>query len=96
MARRRILVAYDITCDRRRDRVFRTLNDFGDSIQYSVFLCDMNEREIIELRSRISTVLNHAEDQVLVVDLGLADQHAANRIVSIGRAFRPRERVIVV
>ncbi|MFI8774620.1 CRISPR-associated endonuclease Cas2 [Gordonia sp. NPDC062954] len=36
-----ILVAYDITEDRRRARLAALLQAWGDRIQYSVFICHL-------------------------------------------------------
>lgn len=33
------LISYDIPDDRRRVRVAKTLKDYGDRVQYSVFEC---------------------------------------------------------
>ena len=96
MARRRMLVTYDIADDRRRAQVFRVLNGFGDHLQYSVFLCQLNERERVALERDLSAEIHHREDQVLLVDLGPSERDAADRIGSLGRAFTPAARVVVV
>ncbi len=96
MARRRFLVTYDISDDRRRDRVFKALRDVGDHVQFSVFLCCLNERERVTLRGRLDELIDHREDQVLSVDLGPATLDADRCISTLGRAYRPPGRVIVV
>lgn len=95
-ARRRCLVAYDIAEDRRRDRVHRILLDFGDSVQYSVFLCELDDRERIQLRGRLSEVIDHRVDQVLCLDLGPADRDLDLIVTSIGRDFVRPVRALVV
>jgi CRISPR-associated protein Cas2 len=47
MERRRYLVTYDISDDKRRDQVFQTLRDNGDHAQYSVFFCELTPRELV-------------------------------------------------
>ena len=37
--RRRFLITYDISDDKRRNNVFKALRDCGDHVQYSVFIC---------------------------------------------------------
>ena len=54
--RRRLLVTYDVAHDRRRDKVHRTLLDFGDWVQFSVFVCELDERERIRLRGRLEAL----------------------------------------
>lgn len=95
-ARRRFLVTYDLADDRRRDRVHRILLDFGDWVQFSVFLCELDERERIRLRGRLDTVIDHRQDQILSLDLGLADRDLDLIVSSLGRDFSCPARVIVV
>ena len=40
-------VAYDITDDKRRNRVAKILKDFGTRIQYSVFECNTDRRALL-------------------------------------------------
>jgi CRISPR-associated protein Cas2 len=42
-------VVYDITADRERRKVEKTLKDYGFRIQKSVFECRMNKRSLQEL-----------------------------------------------
>lgn len=94
--RRRLLVTYDVAHDRRRDKVHRTLLDFGDWVQFSVFVCELDERERIRLRGRLDAVINHREDQILAIDIGPADRDLDLVISSLGRDFAGPARVVVV
>ncbi len=44
-----VVVAYDIEDDRRRSRVARTLEGYGERVQYSVFECEIEERHLERL-----------------------------------------------
>jgi CRISPR-associated protein Cas2 len=96
MSRNRFLVTYDIRADKRRAKVYKVLLDHGDHVQYSVFVCELNEREFVQLRWKIRDRINHDEDQVLFVDLGPADRAAIERIESLGVPYRSPERVQIV
>ncbi|MBA3707734.1 MAG: CRISPR-associated endonuclease Cas2 [Planctomycetes bacterium] len=96
MSRRRYLVTYDIADDKRRTVTFNTLKDFGEHLQYSVFLCDLNDRERIRLRGLLGEAVNHREDQILIVDLGQAEADIVNIIGSIGKDFTMISRTMVV
>ena len=37
------LVCYDITSDRVRNKIVKTLEGYGRRVQYSVFECDLDE-----------------------------------------------------
>ena len=49
MNRKRFLVTYDVSDDKRRTQIFKTLYAYGDHAQYSVFFCELNAREYAEL-----------------------------------------------
>lgn len=94
--RRHYLVTYDVSDDKRRDRVFTTLHGYGDHAQYSVFFCELNDREVAVMRSQLRTTINHAEDQVLILDLGPADRSLDEGLQVIGRGYEPPVRTIVI
>lgn len=93
----RYLVTYDITSDDRRTQVYKALRGFGDHLQYSVFRCDLSARGRVELVAALHMLIDHDEDQVLVIDLGPVDGRASTCVESIGRPYRnPERRVIIV
>jgi len=96
--RRRYLVTYDISDDKRRDRVFKALRDRGDHVQFSVFLCELNPREHAALKGLLQEYVHQREDQVLILDLGAADNalEIGQGLECVGVAYRPPQRVIVV
>lgn len=82
MARRRYLIAYDISDAKRLRRVIKIMEGHGERLQYSVFLCDLSGAERAEWEGEMRTVLNFAQDSVVCIDLG--PQAAAARIVAMG------------
>jgi CRISPR-associated endoribonuclease Cas2 len=82
MARRRYLVAYDIRDDRRLRTVATCVEGYGYRIQYSVFLCDLSEMEVIEMRGQLEQLIKTTEDSVMIVDLGHPDD--TSKFVFIG------------
>ncbi|PRQ06272.1 CRISPR-associated endonuclease Cas2 [Enhygromyxa salina] len=97
--RRHYLVTYDISNDLRLRRVHAIVRDFGQAVQYSVFLARLNEAQRAELRRQLSQVIHHEEDQVLLFDLGLV--HGVHEIElprheAIGRAIDSDTRRVVV
>jgi CRISPR-associated protein Cas2 len=73
VARRRYLVAYDIADDARLRRVHSVAKAYGYSLQYSVFLCDLDRAELVGLKWRLGEEIKHSEDRVVIIDLGDAD-----------------------
>lgn len=70
MKRTRYLIAYDIRDERRLREVHTVAKKFGYALQYSVFICDLDEREKYAMRGELAQVVNHAVDSVVFVNLG--------------------------
>jgi CRISPR-associated protein Cas2 len=82
MARRRYLVAYDIRDERRLRRIAGCMEGYGTRIQYSVFVCDLSDREKVIMRGDIESFIKPSEDSVMVIDLGQAGD--ASRFLFLG------------
>ena len=48
------LVCYDVADAKRLRKVFKTCGNFGDHLQFSVFECDLNPSEKVELESELA------------------------------------------
>jgi len=94
--RRHYLVCYDISDDSCRDKVFHHLEGCGDHAQFSVFFCQLNPRELAELQSTLSHIINHQTDQVLLIDLGPAYHPLNGGIESLGKPLQPRALAVVI
>jgi CRISPR-associated protein Cas2 len=94
--RRRYCVSYDISDDKRRDTIYKMLFGYGDRAQYSVFFCELNRQELAELRGKVRAEIHHDEDQVMIIDLGLADNPLESGLEVLGRGYNPPTRVTVV
>lgn len=96
MARRRYLVSYDISDDRRRTKTFKILQAWGDHAQYSVFFVEANAAEYVGLRGRLDREIHHDDDQILLLDLGPAHQRLVDHLECLGRVYSPPSRARVV
>ena len=94
--RRRYVISYDIADDKRRTRVFELLLGNGDHVQYSVFLSDLSQRELIVLRDKLLEIINEREDQILIIDLGKETRSLENSLEVIGKSYQPPARSMVV
>ncbi|MDR1999609.1 MAG: CRISPR-associated endonuclease Cas2 [Frankiaceae bacterium] len=70
MARRRYLIAYDISDDKRLRRVVSVMKRFGQRLQYSVFVCDLSGAERATWEVEIRAVVNLGQDSIVTIDLG--------------------------
>ena len=85
--RRSYLVCYDISDDKRLRKVFKIMRSYGDHLQFSVFECQLTPTDLVRLRSDLGAVIHHDDDQVLFVDLGLAEGRGERVITALGKAY---------
>ena len=89
MARRkRYLVAYDITEDKRLRRVHKTMKGYGWRLQYSVFVCDLDQMELLAMRTDLGDIIHHALDSIAIVDLGDPDERGSECFRFMGVVHR--------
>ncbi len=81
----RFIVAYDVGLDAGRSRVAKTLESYGDRIQYSVFIIDAKPAKVVRLRAAIRSHIDVHSDSVLICDLGPLGHDGLRRISYIGR-----------
>ncbi len=81
------LVCYDICDDKRLRKVFRTLRNWGDHLQFSIFECQLNPIELVRCKSELSEIINCGHDQVLFVYLGPSAGRAERRIEAMGLPY---------
>jgi len=62
-------VSYDISDDKRRRRVAKTLQEFGYRVQYSVFECRLVGSQLAELRLRLNGLVDINEDSIRIYPL---------------------------
>jgi len=81
------LVTYDIRDDKRLRQVFKTMRNWGDLLQYSVFECQLNPVDLLKLKAALKEIINSAHDQVLFVDLGPAAGRGDRVIEALGQPY---------
>lgn len=81
---RRLLVAYDVPADRRRGRIARCLLEYGDRIQYSVFIVDAAPAKLLRMRADLEEIVGLEEDSVLLCDVGPLTSVDEDRFSYIG------------
>lgn len=89
------IVTYDIQDQKRWRRVFKLMNGYGEWLQLSVFQCRMSKKRYMELMSQLDSLIIHDKDHIIMLDLGPAEG-IVPRVTSLGKAYRPIEREVVV
>jgi len=97
MDERLYIVTYDIGDQKRWRAVFKLMHGYGEWVQLSVFQCRLSPRRHAEMVATLDQIIHHADDHVLVIDIGHTER-VDPKVVSLGkRSFEPiaREPVIV-
>lgn len=53
------LICYDITNDKLRNRINKTMKDYGIRLQYSVFICRLDSDSLISCKDSLMKILSH-------------------------------------
>lgn len=57
---------YDIKDQKRWKKVYDAVRDYGSRHQYSVFICNIDEKNYLKLKSRLLDIINKDEDQICI------------------------------
>ncbi len=93
--RKRYFVCYDIADPQRLAHVHKKMNGYGESVQYSIFACDLNEKEIIILKEELENIINLAEDRILMIDVGEAEK-SGKHVYTMGMSLEMQRGSSVV
>ena len=88
------VVAYDIADDRRRNRVAKILEDYGDRVQESVFemILDTDAR-YVALYARLESAIDPAADRIRVYRLCSACERS---LIWLGLGTRTQDEPFIV
>lgn len=95
MEKQFVVVAYDVSDDRRRVRLHHLLEGYGDPVQYSVFECQLQRREIEKMKRAVRRVIRQSLDQVRYYYLCAACVRRIE-VEGVGAAEAKDEEAIVV
>lgn len=90
-------MAYDIPDDRRRTQISKILSSYGERMQYSVFLLDLNRAALVALTDSLEAQMVADEDSLLICDLGTSHDANQRSIRSLGRqAELPKPQSFII
>jgi CRISPR-associated protein Cas2 len=88
-----VVISYDIKNDKRRTRVFKTLKNYGQRTQYSVFECSLKKTDFLKLRRKLEKTIKPDEDSIRFYFLCEKDIRRVERIGGIKPW--PKDAIIV-
>lgn len=80
----RMVIAYDVSDDRRRTRVAEALQAYGERVQYSVFVVDGRSAQFVRLERRLEFLIDPDQDSVLMCLLGPKESATRERMRYLG------------
>jgi CRISPR-associated protein Cas2 len=87
------IVSYDIRKPARWRRVHRILKDYGKSLQYSVFRCEISRLKLVSLREELANAIDRKKDRVLIIHLC---RDCIDGIISLGQPpDEPTDQTII-
>jgi CRISPR-associated protein Cas2 len=81
-----MVITYDISDDRRRDKVHKTLKDYGIRVQYSVFECSLRKEDYLILRYKLEKLINKNEDSIIFYR---QCKHCSGKVDRVGSSLDP-------
>ncbi len=81
-------ISYDISDQKRLQKVAKILENFGIRIQFSFFECEMQREQLDDLKHRVLEIMNKKEDSFLIYPL-CEDCTAKAKSLGKGNIFIP-------
>ncbi len=94
--RNRYFVCYDVSEPRRLADTYKKMNGYGIPVQYSVFMCDVNPKELVLMKGDLKEILNLKEDRVLIIDVGPVDGRGKNCISTLGEPINTKKESAII
>lgn len=88
------IISYDIPNDKRRTKLARTLLDFGDRVQYSVFEAKLDRTLFDNLIKRMSSIIKESEDSVRIYPMCISCENRVS-ILGQGKVFEDKDVYIL-
>lgn len=88
-----VVVSYDVPDDKRRTKIMKTLKGFGDHVQYSVFDCLLEPKDLAELHKRLAKLVKLQEDSIRFYYINQSD---VGRIEVMGIGGVVEERIFII
>jgi CRISPR-associated protein Cas2 len=88
------VVSYDIEDDNRRNKAAKILLDFGRRVQYSVYECLVDDKDLKKLVNRLQKTISEQTDSVRIYVL-CANCKKTVKIMGLGQLTEEKEIYIV-
>ena len=88
------VISFDVTSDRKRYRVVKTLSEYAYRVQKSVFEGLLSKERVSECADKLSKIIDHKTDSIRIYPL-CKDCEAQVRISGIGVKVEEVKYIII-
>jgi len=64
-----MIIAYDVSDDKRRRKLFKLLGSFGVNVQYSFFEVAITRKNFVRLKAKIKNILKFPDDRIVFIEM---------------------------
>lgn len=90
----RVIIAYDVSDDRRRYHLCKALERYGVRIQYSVFELAISRKELYKLVDDLNGIIDNSADRLFILPL-CEGCHAAMGCYGNMTSYEPEPTLII-
>lgn len=87
------VVAYDLPDNKRRNRVFKIMKGYGVHTQYSVFECELDDKEFAAMMRKLEKIIDRNEDDIKIYPLC---KSCVEKVECRGKAVLNTEEDVIV
>lgn len=87
------LISYDVTSDKKRNKLSKYLEELGVRLQFSVFECNININKLKSIKSKIEEIINMNKDSVLIYQLCGS---CSGKKIQIGKEYVVKSESIII
>ena len=87
------LVTYDISEDRKRNKVIKLLNEYGKRIQFSCFEIEIHSKKLSYLVSKLQELIDNETDRLFIFPIS---EYATPFIKKLGKTELDNDSSIVL
>ena len=88
-----VLITYDISNNKRRSKLHKTLKNYGQPVQFSVFECFLDKKDLVRLQKEVISLIKKDEDSIIYYSLC---ENCLNRIYAIRKTPLPHRIATII
>lgn len=63
------IISYDVSDNKKRNKVAKILEEYGERMQYSVFVCYLERKILFKLLERVTKFIDKSTDSIIAITI---------------------------